>query len=79
MSEAPQSLNTQLANAVATVARANDYLARASEEAGKSRREEAAARIAVNEAQDQFDSLVALVKKTAPRDTVWRQMRGQPV
>jgi beta-lactamase regulating signal transducer with metallopeptidase domain len=73
-----QSLNTQLANAVAAVATAQDNLQRMTEIANSARREETDARNRVNEAQKHFDALVAEVKKSAPRDTCWRQPVGLP-
>ena len=71
MSEQKQSLNTQLANAVAAVASAQDHLGRMRELAERARRDETDARNKVNEAQKHFDELVALVKKSAPRGTDW--------
>ena len=68
-----QSLNTQLANAVAAVATAQDNLHRMTEIANAARREETDARNRVNEAQRYFDALVAELKKSAPRDTDWRR------
>ena len=69
--EQKQSLNTQLANAVAAVASAQDYLGRMCELTARARNEETDARNKVNEAQKHFDELVALVKKSAPRNTDW--------
>lgn len=79
MSEIPKtpSLNTQLANAVAAVAAAQDYLERMSTLAASARRDETDALNKVNEAQRHFDALVAEVKKSAPRDTDWRRPRGE--
>lgn len=68
-----ESLNTQLANAVAKVATANDWLTNRIYRTEDARREETLARNAVNEAQKHFDELVAMVKNSAPRDTVWRR------
>lgn len=81
MSEIPKSpsLNTQLANAVAAVASAQDYLLRMTELTDAARRNETDARNKVNEAQKHFDALVALVKKSAPRDTDWRKTPSFPV
>ena len=81
MSEIPknQSLNTQLANAVADVAAAQDRLCRMSAEAERAHREECAAMNAVNEAQKRFDALVSEVKKSAPRNSDWRRPVGVPV
>lgn len=73
------SLNTQLANAVAAVASAQDYLLRMTELTDSARRNETDARNRVNEAQKHFDALVALVKKSAPRDTDWRRPESHPV
>ena len=73
------SLNTQLANAVAAVASAQDYLAHMRELTGHARNNEADALNKVNEAQRHFDALVAEVKKSAPRETDWRRPVGQPV
>lgn len=67
------SLNTQLANAVAAVAVANDRLAHMRSLADQARREETTALNNANEAQRHFDELVALVKKSAPRDTGWKR------
>lgn len=80
MSEIPKtpSLNTQLANAVAAVASAQDYYHRMHELANQARREETAALNKVNEAQRHFDALVVEVKKSAPRDTDWRRPVGLP-
>lgn len=72
------SVNTQLANAVAACAVANDRLAVVRERLSQAYREESAAINAVNEAQKHFDELVALVKKSAPRDTDWKRPVGQP-
>ena len=71
-----QSLNTQLANAVAAVASAQDYLARMEQLTATAQRQESAARNKVNEAQRNFDALVAEVKKSAPSDTDWRRSVG---
>lgn len=73
------SLNTQLANAVAAVASAQDRLQRMSELSDAARRDETDARNKVNEAQKHFDTLVALVKKSAPRDTEWKRPQAYPV
>jgi uncharacterized protein with PIN domain len=67
------SLNTQLANAVAAVASAQDHLEQMCARTRTAEREETAARNKVNEAQKHFDALVAMVKKSAPRDTDWRR------
>ena len=74
-----ESLNTQLANAVAEVASAQDYLARTRATTEAARREETDATNKVNEAQRRFDDLVSQVKQSAPRDTEWRRPRGMPV
>ena len=74
----PESLNTQLANAVGEVARAQDRLQRMVHAAQVAFNEETAARNAVNEAQKHFDTLVAEVKKSALHDTTWRQPRLKP-
>ena len=79
MSEQKQSLNTQLANAVAAVASAQDYLGRMCELTASARRNETDARNKVNEAQKHFDELVALVKKSAPRGTDWTRPIDMPV
>lgn len=75
MSNIPTSpnLNIQLANAVATVAQAQDRLVAASSRADAARREETDAINAVNKEQRHFDELVALVKKSAPLKSDWRQ------
>ena len=81
MSDIPKttSLNTQLANAVALVAAAQDYLRRMTELTASARRNETDALNKVNEEQRQFDALVAEVKKSAPRDTEWRRHVSVPV
>jgi len=66
-----RSLNTQLADAVAAVATAQDYLDRMCMATTAARSNETDARNRANEAQKKFDDLVALVKKSAPRDTNW--------
>ena len=75
MSDMPNSpsLNTQLANAVAAVASAQDHLCRMEQQTASARNAETDARNKVNEAQRHFDRLVAEVKKSAPRDTEWRK------
>lgn len=70
------SLNTQLADAVAAVAavaRAQDHLHQRMQQTASAQREETEAIKSVNEAQQHFDRLVAEVKKSAPRDTLWRR------
>ena len=76
MSEVPESLNTQLANAVGAVAVAADYLTRMREQTAAAQRSETDALNRVNEAQKHFDELVTLVKKSAPRDTDWKRPVG---
>ena len=71
------SLNTQLANAVAAVARAQDALDQAARRASEARNIETDARNEVNKEQKHFDALVAEVKKSAPRDTDWRRSVSQ--
>ena len=66
------SLNIQLANAVAAVASAQDYLRRMEGLTGSARRNEADARNKVNEMQRHFDALVAEVRKSAPLETDWK-------
>ena len=80
MSDIPKtpSLNTQLANAVADVAKAQDQLRHMSERVATASRDENDALNRVNEAQRHFDALVAEVKKSAPRDTDWRRPVGLP-
>mgnify|MGYP003427843208 CR=1 FL=1 len=80
MSDIPKtpSLNTQLANAVADVAKAQDHLRHMSERVATARHDETDALNRVNEAQRHFDALVAEVKKSAPRDTDWRRPVGVP-
>lgn len=75
MSERPESLNTKIANAVADVANAHDHLARMAELSDAARRDETNARNIANEAQRNFDILVAEVRNSAPRDTDWRRPR----
>ncbi len=72
------SLNTQLANAVAACAVANDHLAVVRDRLAVAQREEMYAINKVNEAQKHFDDLVAAVKKTAPQNTDWKRPRGEP-
>ena len=74
MSDIPKtpSLNTQLANAVAAVATAQDYLNRMTMLVETAHRDETNAINKVNEAQKHFDALVAEVQKSAPRGTGWR-------
>lgn len=79
MKENPQSLNTQLVNAVASVAVAQDHLKRMTDIREQAYRDESEARTKVNEAQKNFDDLVKQVKKSAPRDTNWRSVGGVPV
>lgn len=66
-----ETLNTQLANALAAVASAQDYLVRMRAITDSAKRSEIDARDKVNEAQRYFDSLVAQVKKSALQDTDW--------
>lgn len=73
------SLNTQLANAVAAVASAQDHLVRMTQFVSEARNKETDALNRVNEVQRHFDALVAEVKKSAPRDTDWRRPAPQPV
>jgi chemotaxis regulatin CheY-phosphate phosphatase CheZ len=75
MSDIPKtpSLNTQLANAVADIARAQDNLERVAQLASEACKRETEALNEVNKAQKHFDALVAEVKKSAPRDTNWRR------
>lgn len=73
---AEKSLNQQLADAVAEVAREQDYLDRMCQLAATARREETDARNKVNEAQFKFDELVKLVKKSAAPDTTWAAKGG---
>jgi hypothetical protein len=68
---APQSLNTQLANAVAAIASAQDHFDQKREIAAAARRNETDALNSLNEAQKRFDELVSEVKKSAPRDSDW--------
>ena len=74
-----ESLNTQLANALAHVAVAQDHLIRMCELTSYARNNETDARNKVNEAQRHFDALVAQAKQSAPRDTDWTQRKGEPV
>jgi hypothetical protein len=70
------SLNTQLANAVARVAVAQDDLDRMCQLTSMARQNETHARNLVNKEQKHFDELVAAVKKSAPRDTDWARPVG---
>ncbi len=81
MSDIPvtPSLNTQLADAVATVAQAHDYLNRMRDLHARALRDETDAINKVREAQQHFDALVAEVKKSAPRDTDWKKSRLDPM
>lgn len=71
-----ESLNTQLANAVAAVASAQDQLVVMQARSQKAQHDETDARNKVNEAQKHFDSLVAQVKKSAPWNTEWTLKTG---
>lgn len=73
MAEIPSSpsLNTQLGNAVAAVAQAQDHLETMKLRTAEAHKNECDAINRVNEAQRHFDALVAEVKKSAPRDTDW--------
>lgn len=73
MNDTPPSLNQQLYNAVAAVAKANDRLATMRGYVDRAQQEERRALDAVNEAQKHLDSLVAEVKKTAPLGTDWNR------
>ena len=64
-----KSLNAMLADAVAACATENDNLAQKRSFLSDASRAETEAINRVNEAQKQFDELVALVKKEAPRNT----------
>ena len=68
-----KSLNTQLADAVAAIACAQDRFAQMQELTTRARREENDALSKVNEAQFHFDALVAEVKKSAPKESDWKQ------
>lgn len=68
-----KSLNAMLADAVAACATANDLLVSRQAILAEAKRAETDAINRVNEAQKQFDELVALVKKEAPRDTDWQR------
>lgn len=69
------SLNTQLANAVADVAKTQDRLNTIRARLAYARQEERSALDEVNKAQKHFDALVAEVKKQAIRDTDhWREL-----
>lgn len=69
--EQDASLSTQLANAVAAVASAQDHLQRMSDLTARASQNETDARNRVNEAQRHFDALVATVKKMAHYSTYW--------
>ncbi len=71
MTERPETLNTQLADAAAAVASAQDYLVRMKALADSASRNETDALNKVNEAQRYFDSLVVQVKRSAPPCTGW--------
>lgn len=78
MNKAPEipnspSLNTQLFNAVAEVARAQDRLKLMRERVALARSDETDALNKVNEAQGHFDALVSEVKKSAMPETDWRR------
>jgi indole-3-glycerol phosphate synthase len=68
------SLNTQLANAVVAVTKAQNHLIEMQRFAAQARSRETDALSAVNTAQKQFDALVAEVKKSAPPSTDWRKL-----
>lgn len=74
----PQSLNTQLANAVASIATQQDYLVQVRALTDQARSREISALNKVNDAQKHFDELVAMVKESAPKDTDWKRPVGLP-
>lgn len=74
-----QSLNTQLADAVAEFAARQDRLTETRRLLSVAQNNETDALNRVNEAQKQFDELVALVKKEALRGTEWKRPVGVPV
>lgn len=70
------SINVQLANAITTVAVANDRLTVMRDRVATARSEETDAINKVNEAQKHFDALVSLIKQSAPHSTDWRRPIG---
>ena len=75
MDEIPKtpSLNMQLANAAAAIADAQDYFQRMAQLTAIARNKETDALNKLNDAQKNFDALVAELKKSAPRDTDWKR------
>lgn len=72
MNEAPKSIETQFHDAIRDLGAAEHNLARMRDLVSNARVEEVHARNRVDAEQDKFDDLVALVKKTAPKDTAWK-------
>jgi len=79
MSDKSESLNIQLANAVARLAQAQECLERMRRVLEDARREENAALNKVNEEQKHFDDLTAQVKSSAPKGSDWKRPIGVPV
>jgi multidrug resistance efflux pump len=67
----PRSLSAQLADAAIAVESANAHLQRMQQAYAEANKDECAARNRANEAQKNFDRLVGLVKKPAPRGSDW--------
>lgn len=76
MEDSTESLNTQIANAVADLKLKSETLAHLSDLARRASREEMDAINRINEAQKKFDELVAMVKKSAPHNTDWKRTTG---
>lgn len=75
MSDIPASpsINVQLANAVAEVAKANDFLIQMRQQSAVARNNETDALNRLNKEQKRFDELVEAVKKSAPPETDWQR------
>lgn len=74
------SLNTQLANQVAAIVRAQDRLVLLKRRTAEARAEETAALNLLNREQQRFDALVEAVKKDAVQDSDWKrkEIKGCP-
>ena len=75
---AEPNLNDLLSAAATALLEAGHEHANAAAEVAVARRRETDALNRVNAAQKEFDALVALLKKEAPRDSDWRRSPGAP-
>jgi septal ring factor EnvC (AmiA/AmiB activator) len=73
------SLNKQMYDAIAELARANDQLSIHRTRVETARREETTALNNVNDAQKRIDALVAEIKKQSPGGSDWRRTQAVPV